>query len=61
MTMMAFLISRMLIPRITITMVSTMQMMMTMMETELTTKRKLMTVIQTQTSMITTTTVLAIT
>jgi hypothetical protein len=38
-----------------------MQMMMTMMETELTTKRKSMTVIQTQTSMIMTTTVLAIT
>ena len=61
MTMMVFLIIRMLIPRITITMVSTMQMMMTMMATELTTKRKLMTAIQIQTSMIMTTTVLAIT
>jgi len=61
MTMMVFLIIRMLIPRITITMVSTMQMMMTMMATELTTKRKLMTATQIQTSMIMTTTVLAIT
>jgi hypothetical protein len=38
-----------------------MQMMMTMMATELTTKRKLMTATQIQTSMIMTTTVLAIT
>jgi hypothetical protein len=38
-----------------------MQMMMTMMVTELTTKRKLMTAIQIQISMIMTTTVLAIT
>jgi len=61
MTTMVFLIIRMPTPRITITMVSTMQMIMTMMETELTTKRKLMTATQIQTFMIMTTTVLAIT
>ena len=61
MTTMAYLTIRMLTPRITITMVSTMQRTMMTMETELTTKRKLMTAIQIQTSTTTTTTVLEIT